>query len=84
MVKDNVCDICILMRAIQLISERVRESFRVKKEVDSLQDFSNARIDQYVQVRKGLYQLYYKICMNEQEVRHQDCSEIWNLLYHSL
>ena len=84
MVKDNVCDICILMRGIQLISDQIRESLRVKKEVDSLEDFSKAHIDQYVQVRKGLYELYHKKCMRDYEIHHQECSEIWNLLYHSL
>lgn len=71
------------MRGIQLISDQIRESLRVKKEVDSLQDFSKARIDQYVQVRKGLYELYHKKCMGDYEIHHQECSEIWNLLYHS-
>ena len=72
------------MRAIQLISERVRESLRVKKEVDSLQDISKAHIEQYSQVRKGLYELYYKKCMGDYEIHHQECSEIWNLLFRSL
>lgn len=72
------------MRGIQIISDQIRESLRVKKEVDSLQDFSKAHIDQYVQVRKGLYELYYKKCMRDYEIHHQECSEIWNLLYHSL
>lgn len=72
------------MRGIQLISERVRESFRVKKEVDSLQDFSKAHIKHYSQVRKGLYELYYKKCMEDYDIHHQECSEIWNLLFRSI
>jgi len=79
-----VLDICILMRGIQLISERVRESFRMKKEVDSLQDVSKDHIEQYVQVRKGLYKLYNKKCMRDYEIHHQECSEIWNLLFRSV
>ena len=79
-----MCWIYIFMRGIQLISERVRESLRVKKEVDSLQDFSKANIDKYVQVRKGLYELYYKKCMRDYEIHHQECSEIWNLLFRSV
>lgn len=72
------------MRGIQLISDQIRESLRVKKEVDSLQDISKIHIKKYTEIRKGLYELYYKKCMADYEIHHQECSEIWNLLYHSV